>query len=146
MIEKIKALCIKYKEVLLYLIFGGLTTVVSLASFWFFNKLLGIDSLISNIISWILAVTFAYFTNAKWVFEAKPTSRSDGFRQFFSFYAGRLATLGVEELMFLIFEKWLHFDSMIVKITAQVVVVILNYVISKLLVFRKKKDGSEADA
>ena len=138
MIDKLKALCIKYKEVLLYLIFGGLTTVVSLASFWLCTYPLGINVLISNVISWICAVTFAYFTNAKWVFEAKPATHAEVFRQFVSFYAGRLATLGVEELIFLVFVTLLHGNEMIVKIIAQVVVVVLNYVVSKLFVFQKK--------
>ena len=137
MIEKLKALCIKYKEVLLYLIFGGLTTVVSLASFWLCTYPLHINVLISNVISWICAVTFAYFTNAKWVFEAKPETRKDAFRQFVSFYAGRLATLGVEELILLVFVTLLHGNEMIVKLIAQVVVVVLNYVVSKLFVFQK---------
>jgi len=138
MIEKIKALCVKYKEVLLYLIFGGLTTVVSLVSFWVCTYPLHINVLISNVISWICAVTFAYFTNAKWVFEAKPQSRGEAFRQFVSFYAGRLATLGVEEAILLVFVTLLHGNEMIVKVIAQVVVVVLNYVVSKLFVFRKK--------
>ncbi len=138
MIEKIKALCIKYKEVLLYLIFGGLTTVVSLASFWVCTYPLHINVLISNVISWICAVTFAYFTNAKWVFEAKPQSRGEALRQFVSFYAGRLATLGVEEAILLVFVTLLHGNEMIVKVIAQVVVVVLNYVVSKLFVFKKK--------
>ena len=138
MIDRIKALCIKYKEVLLYLIFGGLTTMVSLASFWVCTYPLHINVLISNVISWICAVTFAYFTNAKWVFEAKPRSRGEALRQFVSFYAGRLATLGVEEAILLVFVTLLHGNEMIVKVIAQVVVVVLNYVVSKLFVFKKK--------
>ena len=145
MIDKIKALyrmaialCIKYKEVLLYLIFGGLTTVVSLVSFWIFVNVLGINVLIANVLSWICAVTFAYVTNAKWVFEARPETRGEMLRQFVSFYTGRLATLGVEELLLLVFVTLLGCNEMLIKLIAQVVVVVLNYVISKLVVFRKK--------
>lgn len=136
MIGKIKALCIKYREVLLYLIFGGLTTVVSMLSFWLALRL-GIHELIANIISWICAVTFAYFTNAKWVFEARPETKGEKLRQFVSFYVGRLATLGVEELIILVFSTWLGFDPVLIKLIGQIVVVILNYVVSKLFVFRK---------
>ena len=142
MIEKIKALCLKYKEVLLYLIFGGLTTVVSLVTFWLAGHPLGLNTLIANVISWICAVTFAYFTNAKWVFEAQPESRGEWLRQFVSFYAGRLATLGVEELLLFVFVTLLHCNDMLIKLIAQVVVVVLNYVISKLLIFRKKKEDA----
>ena len=140
MIEKIKALCLKYKEVLLYLIFGGLTTVVSLVTFWLAGHPLGLNTLIANVVSWICAVTFAYFTNAKWVFEARPASRAEALRQFVSFYVGRLATLGVEELLLFVFVTLLHCNDMLIKLIAQVVVVVLNYVISKLLIFRKKKE------
>lgn len=142
MIEKIKALCLKYKEILLYLIFGGLTTVVSLVTFWLAGHPLGLNTLIANVISWICAVTFAYFTNAKWVFEAQPESRGEWLRQFVSFYAGRLATLGVEELLLFVFVTLLHCNDMLIKVIGQVVVVVLNYVISKLLIFRKKKEDA----
>ena len=107
-------------------------------TFWLANSPLGIHELIANIISWICAVTFAYFTNAKWVFEAKPETGKERLRQAVSFYVGRLATLGVEEAIIAVFATWLGFNSFLVKLVAQVVVVILNYVISKLLVFRKK--------
>ena len=138
MIEKIKALCLKHKEVLLYLIFGGLTTVVSMVTFWLAYNVLGIHELIANIISWICAVGFAYFSNAKWAFESKPATAQERLREIVSFFTGRLATLGVEELLILVFATWLGFNGLIVKLVAQVVVVILNYVISKFFVFKKK--------
>lgn len=129
----------KYREVLLYLFFGALTTVISIAVFWLCDRPLGMDALIANIVSWVLAVLFAYVTNAVWVFSSRPETRAEGLRQMLGFYAGRIATLGAEELILLVFVTWLGFDSMIVKIVAQVVVIVLNYVISKLLVFRKKE-------
>ena len=137
MIEKIKALCLKYKEVLLYLIFGGLTTVVSLVTYWLSLRL-GIHELIANVISWICAVSFAYVTNAKWVFESRAVGAAERIREIVSFFAGRLATLGVEELIILVFSTWLRFNPMLVKLAGQIVVVILNYVVSKLFVFKKK--------
>ena len=138
MIEKIKALCLKHKEILLYLIFGGLTTVVSMVTFWLAYNVLGIHELIANVISWICAVAFAYLTNAKLVFESKPAPAQEQLREIISFFTGRLATLGVEELLILVFATWLGFNGLVVKLVAQVVVVILNYIISKLIVFKKK--------
>ncbi len=137
MIEKVKALCLKYKEVLLYLIFGGLTTLVSLVTFYIPNGLLGVHELIANVISWVCAVAFAYVTNAKWVFDSEARTAAEHLRQIGSFVGGRLATLGVEELILLVFATWLGWNAMLVKIAAQIVVVVLNYVISKLWVFRK---------
>lgn len=130
----------KYKEALLYLLFGGLTTLISIFVFWLFSEALGMNELAANLISWVLAVLFAFLTNKTWVFQS--TSREQGFwGLMLSFYAGRLATLAVEELLLLVFISWLGFNSMLVKVLAQIVVIVLNYVISKLLVFRKKGDG-----
>ena len=95
--------------------------------------------LIANVLSWILSVLFAYATNAKWVFEARPQSAGETFGLLLRFYAGRLATLGVEELLLWVFIKRLGLPAMPVKIVSQIVVIVLNYVISKLLVFTKKE-------
>lgn len=129
----------KHKEKLLYLFFGGLTTVVSLGTFWFVNRVMAQNEHIANVVSWILAVLFAFVTNRIWVFRAKTESKAAFFRQLFGFYGGRLLTLGVEEVLLLIFITWLHFDSMLIKVLAQVVVLVLNYVVSKWFVFSKKQ-------
>jgi len=125
------------REVLLYLFFGALTTLLSILSFWLFYSLLGLNELIANVLSWILAVLFAYVTNARWVFSARAETGGAKLRQLLSFYAGRLATLGAEELLLWIFITRLHFPAMPVKIAAQILVIVLNYVISKLFVFGK---------
>ena len=127
----------KNKEVLLYLFFGGLTTVVSLGTFWLFYSALGWNEHAANVLSWLLAVLFAFLTNRTWVFSA--TAQTGFFRQMVNFYAGRLVTLGVEELLLFIFITCLHGNALAVKLAAQVVVIVLNYVVSKLWVFRKKK-------
>ena len=118
--------------------FGGCTTVVSICSFVLFDTVLGIHELLANALSWILAVGFAYLTNRKWVFcsHAKGAAL---LREFLSFYAGRLITLGLEEGLLLVFVTWLGLSSTVIKLAAQVLVLIGNYVISKLLVFRNRK-------
>lgn len=128
----------KHREALLYLFFGGLTTLLSILLFWLFTAL-GLDVLIANVLSWILSVLFAYVTNARWVFEARPQSAGETARLLLRFYAGRLFTLGVEELLLWGFIKRLGLPAMPVKIVSQVVVIVLNYVVSKLLVFRTKR-------
>ena len=125
----------KYKEQLLYLFFGALTTVISIAAFALFTRVIPCNVLLANIISWVLAVLFAFLTNRTWVFQG-ASDKSFG-KQMASFYLGRVATLLVEEALLLVFVTWLHFDSMVIKIAAQVAVVILNYVISKLFIFKK---------
>ena len=128
---------LRHKDVLLYIFFGGLTTLVSIGSFALADLVLGLNELIANIISWIFAVTFAYVTNRIWVFHSQATGRAI-WSEAASFYGGRLLTLGIEELLLLVFVTLLHLNSMLIKIIAQFVVLISNYFISKLLVFRKK--------
>ena len=127
----------KNKEVLLYLFFGGLTTVVSIASYYVAYKICDINVLIANIISWIFAVTFAYITNKIWVFDSKAKGAKAVLAEITKFYTGRLATLVVEEAIILVFDTLLHFNSMIVKLVAQIIIIVLNYVISKIFVFKK---------
>lgn len=125
----------KYKEQLLYLFFGALTTIVSIGSFALFTEVIPCDELVANVISWFLAVLFAFLTNRTWVFQG--ASEEGFFRQMLSFYLGRVTTLLIEEALLLIFVKWLLWDAMLIKIAAQVVVLVLNYIISKLFIFKK---------
>lgn len=128
----------KYKEILLYLFFGGLTMIVSIVSYTICNLTFGINALVANIISWIWSVMFAFFTNRIWVFQAQTNSIKEFLKQMVSFCSGRIVTLIVEEVILLIFITYLHYNSVAVKVIAQVAVVVLNYVISKLWVFRKR--------
>ncbi len=138
----------KNREMLMYLFFGVMTTVVSFVTAGISKHLLesaGLGkapvSTISTAISWICAVTFAYVTNRIWVFDSKVKGKKGILTEMVSFYGGRVFTLLVEMGM-----MWLGYSVMginywVTKIVANVVVLILNYVISKLFVF-KKKDSS----
>lgn len=127
----------KNREIILYLLFGGLTFLVSIVTYLFFNITLAISELIANILSWILSVTFAFLTNKVWVFHAPVHAWRDLIKQLFSFFCGRLATLAIEEVILFVFITILEFNSMKVKIIAQIIVIIINYMISKLFVFRQ---------
>lgn len=127
----------KNKEVLLYLFFGGLTFIVSIGTYAFFNISLGINELIANVMSWILAVMFAFLTNRIWVFQAPTNTIAEFFKQMCSFFGGRLVTLVVEEIILLVFITILGFASMPVKVIAQIIVIVLNYVISKFFIFKE---------
>ena len=139
-LKKICYLYKKYKSIILYVFFGGLTTLISICSFAFANSWLKINALIANVISWTCAVTFAYITNRIWVFQSKAKGKQI-FTEALLFYSGRLLTLGIEELIFLVFVTWLHMNSLMIKVIAQIIVLVSNYIISKVLVFRKKKDN-----
>ena len=125
------------KELVLYVVFGALTTVVSFGSYYIGNTMLGIHYLASNIVSWILAVLFAYITNKLFVFESKGLSKKELAREFFAFIAARLVSLGMEELGLWLMIGTLHWNENLAKLIMQVVVVIANYVFSKLLIFKK---------
>lgn len=127
------------KEVLLYLFFGGLTFVISVVTYAYFNQIVKMPVLIANIVSWVIAVLFAFLTNRIWVFQSATKTIAAFFRQMISFFAGRIVTLLVEECILAIFVDQLHFASVWMKIIAQIVVIILNYVISKLFVFKKQE-------
>lgn len=135
--QKLHGLFSKYREVILYIFFGGLTTVVSIGSFVLFDTVLGIHELVANVLSWFLAVGFAYLTNRKWVFDSQAKGNAV-WAEVVGFYGGRLLTLGMEEGILLAFATLLGFNSTAVKLVAQVAVLIGNYIISKFLIFRKK--------
>ena len=126
----------KNKEILLYLFFGGLTFLVSISSYALFNIRIGWNALTANIASWILAVAFAYVTNRTWVFESSTDRGSTRIKEITGFVGGRIATLVIEELILFIFITEFEMNSVLVKIVAQVVVIALNYVISKMIVFK----------
>ena len=142
MIERIKKLYNNYKEIVNYLIIGVLTTVVSLVSFYLirifvFTSNSQFDIQLANVISWVLAVLFAFVTNKKYVFESKSTGYQK-FLEMIKFYVSRLTTLGVEMFVMWLLTSPLKVDDMISKIIVQFIIVILNYVFSKLFVFKKK--------
>lgn len=135
----------KNKEMLLYLFFGGLTTVLSFVTAGISKVLLesaglGKDavSTASTVIAWICAVTFAYVTNRVWVFESSAKGAKNIISEGASFYGGRLFTLVVETVMMWAGYSKLGFNYWAVKIIANIIVLILNYIISKLIVFKKK--------
>lgn len=135
--KKIKELFLKYKEVISYLFFGGCTFLVSIISFYIFNKVLSFNEHISNIISWILAVAFAFVTNKVFVFESKAKEKKTVIKELISFVTARLLTLGIEEIILFVGCNLLNIDALIVKIIAQVVVIVSNYFLSKLFIFKK---------
>ncbi len=127
----------RHKEMLLYLFFGGAAFVISVASYAIANVGLGINELVANLISWILAVMFSFFTNRTWVFEGKTNAWMEFWTQMFRFFMGRVVTLLMEELILFVFITWMQLESIPVKISAQIVVIVLNYVISKMWIFKQ---------
>lgn len=126
------------KELVLYTVFGNMTFIISIGAYAVFNVALGINELIANALAWVFAVLFSYITNKKWVFSVSTPTKTAAFVQMFAFFSGRFFTLIIEETIIFVFITMLSYPSMWVKLTAQVVVVVLNYIISKLFVFKNQ--------
>ena len=139
--KKIKELYKKYKEVINYLIFGVLTTIVSLivyylSVFTFLDPNNAIQLQIANIVSWLAGVAFAYFTNRKFVFESKEQNK---LKEAGKFVTARLITLIMDMVIMYLGVTVLHFNDKIIKLISQVVIIVSNYIFSKLFVFKKGK-------
>lgn len=136
------------REIILYLIFGVLTTVVSWGTYILFanDKFLGLSITVSKVLSWICAVLFAFFTNKSWVFRSTSWKATTFFRELFSFFGARAVTgaleiFGTPALVRAgVTQKIFGTKGMLANILVSVIVVILNYVFSKLLIFTKKKE------
>ena len=124
-------------DVLPYIIFGILTTLVNIISYWVLAHPLGIDTLPSTVIAWVLSVLFAYGTNRTWVFHSTAKTGQAILREMISFFACRITTGLVDWLGMYLFVEICHWDDMIVKIALNVLVIVLNYIASKWLIFRK---------
>jgi len=138
--DKIKSIIKKLfsKEVILYVIFGVVTTLVNIDSFYVLTNILHLEENIANIISIILAVLVAYFTNRKWVFNSEASTLKENFTEFYKFILGRAFTMVVEIVGFFLLFNIIHIQELISKAVITIVVIILNYFISKFFAFKKK--------
>ncbi|WP_296873934.1 GtrA family protein [uncultured Methanobrevibacter sp.] len=123
------------KELMMYFIFGVLTTVVNFVVYLLFARFLNVNYLISNVLAWFFSVLFAYVTNRIWVFESK---NSNILKEMSLFFGGRIFSGVVDTALMYLLIGILAVGDVISKIIIQVIVVILNYVISKIIVFKDK--------
>lgn len=149
--KKANAFIKKHKEIVLYIVFGALTTLVNYLVFYPLVNLPGMKdsvswwTLVVNVIAWVAAVAFAYVTNKFFVFESKDKSKKTVFREIVSFVGARVASLLIEEAILALFVTVLHFNENLIKLIASVGTVIINYFFSKFVIFRKKKTKEEQD-
>jgi putative flippase GtrA len=138
-LSKLKCLYTKYKELLLYIIFGVLTTAVNYISYFIFTRSFHVNYLISNVIAWILAVIFAYITNKFFVFESKDKNIKKYINEFILFVGARVVSGFLDTALMFIFVDLFKFNDAFVKIMDGVLVVIINYFFSKLFIFKKEE-------
>ena len=143
--KKLTDLYKKYEEIITYIFFGALTTLVSLSVKWgllftIFDAKNDLHLQIAIILSWILAVTFAYVTNRKFVFKSK---NKDLLKEVISFFGSRILTLGMEMLVMWFFVSFLHLNTelwiLVWTLLTQILIIIGNYILSKIIVFKDKK-------
>lgn len=138
MIDKLKALFHKYYDLILYVIFGVLTTAVNYIVYLPCYNLLGLDASLSNMISWVVSVAFAFLTNKPFVFRSHDWSAGVVWPELLKFVGCRVGSGALETGILFVTVDLLHWDGNVWKLVTSVLVVIANYIGSKLLVFRKK--------
>lgn len=138
MLQRVRALIEKYWDILSYLFFGVLTTVVNYIIYLPCYNLLGLSAAVSNGIAWIVAVAFAYLTNKPFVFKSNDWSAKTVIPELTKFVGCRIGSGAAETVILLLTVDILGWNGNLWKLFTQGLVVVLNYVGSKLLVFRKK--------
>lgn len=154
MIDKLEEICLKileklhlklladwyrkHQEGMRYLIFGALSTVVNIVSYTVLYYLFHISNAISNILAWVIAATFAYITNKLYVFNSKVNTKIELLKEILYFYGCRLLTLAIDEGIMIGTVDKLGWNALLMKIIANIIVIILNFIFSKILIFKKQ--------
>lgn len=128
----------KYKGIISYLFFGVSTTIINVSAYWSLAHFINFPVMTSTIIAWFLAVLFAYITNRKWVFHSEAKCSREIIQEIFSFFLCRFITGIIDWVCMFLFVDILGLNDIIIKFINNVIVIILNYVTSKLVIFKNK--------
>lgn len=139
MVEKIFNIYKQFKEQILYIVFGVLTTAINIVSFFALTRVIGLGLISSNIIAWILSVLFAFVTNKIYVFGSRNYTVPVVLRELIDFTVSRGATGLLDLGLMYLFVSVIGIEDMISKIVINIIVIILNYILSKVYVFKEKK-------
>ncbi len=127
----------QYREMIMYIIMGIFTTAVNISSFYILVEILDRDYKTATVIAWILSVLFAYITNKIYVFQQKTSDMRSLMRELTAFFSVRLLSLGIDLGMMILLVSQFHTNETLAKILDNVVIVVVNYIASKWLVFKK---------
>jgi putative flippase GtrA len=133
----IKKLWMKYKEMILYIFFGGCTTLVNVFTYFICTRLLQMHLLSSTVTAWLVAVLFAYVTNRRYVFRSENYTAKAILFEFVSFISCRLLTGAMDVGIMYVFVDLLKYNDLIIKILSDVMVIVFNYIASRLIIFKK---------
>lgn len=136
--EQLKALFAKYREPIAYLFFGGCTTLVSIVSYALFTRGFSMGWSWANALSWVVSVLFAYVTNRTWVFTQRARGLGPVLWEMALFFGCRLLSFAADMACMFLAVDVLHIHDLVAKVFTQVLVIVLNYVFSKRIVFRRR--------
>lgn len=136
----IKKIFTKYKELILYAIFGGGATLINVASFYLLYHILHMHLLVANVLAWLFAFVFAFITNKIWVFESKEWKSQTTIKETLEFLFARLTTLLVDSVLMWLFIDIITMNELISKIFVNIIVIVINYFASKFWIFRKNQN------
>lgn len=128
---------IKRKQIILYLFFGFMTTLINVVSYYLCFNLFRINNLCSTIIAWFLSVIFAFFTNRRYVFESDKVILKQILNEMFLFFTSRIITGILDVIIMVVCVDYMKWNNLLMKILSNVIVIILNYVFSKKIIFVK---------
>lgn len=137
----LKSLYIRYKDIILFVFFGGCTTLVNVVSYFICSRIYHLNVTVSTIAAWTLAVMFAYVTNRKYVFKSENTTVKSITIEFGAFLSSRLLTGLLDLTMMYVFVKLLSQNDMLIKLISNIIIVICNYLLSRLMVFKQHEKG-----
>ncbi len=135
MFKDIFSLLKRYKSIIFYLAFGGGTTIVNIIIFYICAHIIHVQTIGSTCIAWIFAVLFAYITNKIWVFESET---NQVVKEFFSFLSCRFVTGIIDLVIMYIFVNIIGMNDVLVKVVSNILVIVLNYIASKFVIFNEK--------
>lgn len=135
---KARALFMKHRGLILYVLVGALTTLVNMAAYWLCFNILGIPNVSATVTAWILAVSFAFITNKVWVFESRSFDGKTLWREIPAFFGARLLTGLLDVGIMYATVDMLGWNALVWKLISNVIVIVLNYVASKLVIFKKQ--------
>lgn len=123
-------------EAVQYIIYGILTTVINIISYTILIAI-GVNYIISNIVAFIISLIFAFITNKLFVFKSSSWEKSVAIKEGIAFISARLATFAMDMILMILFVSYMNINDFIAKVIANVLVIVANYVLSKLIIFKK---------
>lgn len=130
----------RYREQINYIFFGGCTTLINILVYWFATRVFGMGTGFGTTVGWILSVSFAYITNKLWVFDCKTNSILSLIKEIWYFFFCRILTYLIDFTLMYVFVNLLYFPDMLIKIIANIIVIVVNYVFSKVFIFNREKE------